>query len=162
VQPRRPSSLKCWWLEAKDTFDRDSRPLVEASGKDLLEGIQLLWSRTLNDGLLDSGDASFTAFRLCWEDEGGADSTCLGVHPFGNRELALLKGWVGYHDGTKATAVDPLGLLPLLARCHASLLAGNPRFTGGWEESSEAKTILRLVRASADAKQLREALESLG
>lgn len=96
------STPNAWQLWSHDYFDRDAEPFLERSGDDRRTGLALLWQRTLDEGIVDGGRATFTWFTLSFA---GGPRLSLPRQPFSNPELAHLR----------AARQEPW-LLPLLAR----------------------------------------------
>lgn len=80
-----------WALWATDYFDRDAQDSCEARGQDLEEGLTLLWTKLLEEGLFDDGKPTFTWFRL--QVEGAGAWISVDREPLENPELGKLRAW---------------------------------------------------------------------
>lgn len=57
-----------WNLIYRDTFDRETPWRIEKPGKGIKSGIFCLWQYTLSEGITKSGNRSFSAFNLTFEN----------------------------------------------------------------------------------------------
>ncbi len=57
-----------WKLIYRDTFDRDTPPSKIKTGNGLKSGIFYLWQYTLSEGITKTGNRSFSAFNLTFDD----------------------------------------------------------------------------------------------
>jgi hypothetical protein len=88
---------------------RDSDPSCEARGQGLLEGLALLWEKTLKEAVGDDGRPTFTGFHLrATPPRAGLE---IPTDPLRAEELGRLRGW-------RATP----GLVARIARAHLALL----------------------------------------
>lgn len=105
-----------WILTCDDLFDRECPPMVEAEGKDLLDGLTLLWSKHLREGLQDDGQRTFCRFGLSWS-EAGVTVAATDVDYYLRHHAAgapKLRRWL--------LSGGPQPLLSILARAHLRLL----------------------------------------
>jgi hypothetical protein len=154
IDPRLPNDSTTWQLWYLDTFDPDSPPSLEASGQGILQGLGELWLRTLKEGILDNGNASFSYFQLAW----GKPATArldLGVGPFNNASLLKLRRWAGLMSHGKGgqgkinaqfpdQRTNPI--ITRLAHLHYEILQKSSRLeTESIDWSLEARELLRRV-----------------
>ena len=141
-----PDASTRWTLWHRDTFDRDTPESVEAQGANILNGLYQLWKQTLREGVTDSGDASFGAFRLAW-GETVKTTAAVWVKPFENTELTKLKRW--------AEAIGEDALLRQIAKLHLTLLQKSDRWSAqALNPSDEARELLRRVSTLRDPTEL--------
>jgi hypothetical protein len=86
-----PGGVTGWDLWYHDLFDRESNN-VEKRGSDLLTGLYELWNHTLDEGVDEKGNQTFSSFLLEWTGD-GTEWYDTGVQPFDNTALAKLKLW---------------------------------------------------------------------
>jgi hypothetical protein len=79
-----------WELWSNDTFDRDSEPREEDSGSDVTDGAVAFWRKTLDEGTLEDGTASFTHFHVRLP---GSLRVDLPDHPRRKHALHKLRRW---------------------------------------------------------------------
>src|SRR5688572_30982362 len=115
---RKPGGSTRWEIWARDTFDRDASARPEADGVDIVAGFAVLWAKTVGEGVLDDGNASYTAFSLTWGATAG-ERVDIRVQPFRNGGLGKIRHWF---DGALCT---------ILAATHARLLDRSARWSGG-------------------------------
>jgi len=133
-----------WQVWYRDTFDRECPPRVEASGRNIVQGLVELWAHFLFETVRPDGRQGFSRFHLWWQhtqisikgDWEGA--TRLRAWVFGTQEHST-KGYI------KAGNVR---LLEKVARAHAQLIGVN--------QSSEA--ILAAAVAAADRQDFESGL----
>ena len=139
-----------WKLWARDTFDRETPPAVEAAGDGIVEGLRALWTRVLCEGVRDDGQATFTRFTLEWGDGGFAD---VRVEPFDNHALARLRGFIygepGPYEGGSPHRKPRSSLLDAVADAHARLLDAGDASLGifACTDAADADECERRVRA---------------
>jgi hypothetical protein len=158
--PQAISSVSTvWQLWYTDKFDGEAPPSLETTGTNILHGLYELWLRTLREGILDSGNASFSGFHLAWGDT-ALIRIDIDVRPFGNFALEKLRRWAHFSSGDEITQNEMDNGLnnPLvwkLARLHFSLLLQSGRWTAAASDwSAEAKELLARVDALTDPSQL--------
>ena len=146
---RIPDASTPWQLWYSDTFDRESSPSVEASGKDILRGLYELWRYTLNEGIQENGSASFSYFYLTWGQAAFARID-VAVKPFDNRSLLKLRDWTGL-KGEEPT----ISVLSRLAQLHYELLQSSDRWgAAAIDWSAEARELLARVELITDPEEL--------
>jgi hypothetical protein len=133
-----PGGVVGWDLWYYDLFDHESQN-VETSGTDLLEGLCELWKHTLNEGVDEKGNQTFSSFSLEWRDN-GAEWYDAGVQPFDNTALAKLKLW--------STAIGNDVVCRRMAELH---LRAVHQSVHRW---AAAKDLLRTIDAMTDPSQL--------
>src|SRR5688500_11779214 len=139
--------MQSWSVCARDLFDRESPPSIDARGVGLADGLIELWRRALSEEVRDGGGRSFTSFSLDWA---GGD-TDVGAQPSGNHELAKLRAWVygspgPYEPGgvTVREALlerENLSLLRSIAAAHLRLMRRDAGSWPGWAPDSPAGRI---------------------
>ena len=69
-----------WSITYRDTFDRDTPPMVEVTGTGLTQGLSALWKKTLREGYDFSSPTgeTFSQFFMSWE-EGGTYPTYISL-----------------------------------------------------------------------------------
>jgi hypothetical protein len=154
--PQIPGSSSTWQLWYSDTFDLDDPPSVQISGTDIVQGLYELWFHTLNEAVLDNGNASFSRFHLRW---GNTASTRVDIYvkPFNNPSLLRLRQWArhAFQNQSGEEEVQGKAILWRLAQLHYELLQKSNRWqasTIDW--SAESKEILVRVEACQEAGEL--------
>lgn len=144
VEPYPDEEWAVWYV---DTFDRDSPPRSEASGRGLVKGLTQLWARHLFETVRPDGQSGFSSFHLKWGQG--------RVEIDGDREGAKrLRGWLfgkkeSSYKGYAAEA-DP-ALLKKVAIAHAHLI----------ERRQKAEQILATARAAKDGADFANRLDGL-
>lgn len=141
-----------WELWYVDVFDREMPPVLEASGRGIVEGLVALWEHTLDEGIVDDGNASFSRFGLSW-GKTHLETASVYVTPFDNHTLAKLRRWVVH-------ASDPEqrpALLGQLAQLHLQLLRRSDRWTvRALINNEESEQLLSCVEPMDHPDQLLE------
>jgi hypothetical protein len=134
-----------WKLWAYDYFDQNAERVVDAEGVGLLNGLELLWSRTLEEGILDDGRPTFTWFDLeavagpsKIENQKSKTVVSIPRNPMQNPEMARIRDWRHEPD-----------LIPTLARIHLKLA-----------ERGGAESLISFVRSSSTTAELLQALNA--
>lgn len=144
-----PDASTAWQLWHIDTFDRESPPSVQASGRDILHGLHELWRYTLNEGIQENGNASFSAFYLIW-GKAAITRIDVDVKPFDNRSLVKLRKWSGIEGEESKVSV-----LGRLAKLHYELLQKSGRWKAtAIDWSAEARELLARLELMTDPKDL--------
>lgn len=136
-----------WAVWYADTFDRDSPPRSEVSGRGLVKGLMQLWARHLFETVRPDGQSGFSTFHLKWRQG--------RVEINGDREGARrLRGWMfgkkeSSYKGYAAEA-DP-ALLKKVAVAHAHLI----------KSGEKAEQILTIARAAKDGADFSNRLDGL-
>jgi hypothetical protein len=138
-----PGLFSAWQLWYGDTFDRDSAPALQASGTNIVEGLYELWLRTLKEGILENGSASFSRFHLIW---GSTNSTRVDVfvEPFGNPSLVKLRRWAHVTPDHKNSEEEQgKAILLRVAQLHYELLQKSSRWrVSAIDWGAESKELL--------------------
>ena len=148
-----PTSTTTWVLWHRDTFDRETPRSEEARGTGILGGLVELWTHTLSEGIDDSGEATFSSFRLDW-GESAVEQISVWAPPSANSPLARLRRWTGF-----AAASDKCDrrmgevLIQMLAGWHSLLLQESERWTAGSVNSGQES--LRLLERIEQFKEPR-------
>ena len=136
-----------WAVWYVDTFDRDSPPRSEVSGRGLVKGLTQLWARHLFETARSDGRSGFSSFHLKWRQG--------RVEIDGDREGAKrLRGWMfgkkeSSYKGYAAEA-DP-ALLRKVAVAHAHLI----------KKGQKAEQILATAREAKDGADFVKRLDDL-
>ena len=145
------NSNTAWQLWYCDTFDREAAASLEASGSDLVQGLYELWMHTIQEGILDNGNASFSYFQLSLEGE-MPTTIDIGVQPFHNRTLQKLRQWVTSAAPQKQGKHE---FVWILAQLHFTLLQTSSRWTArAIDRSAEAQALLARIDEMTDWSQL--------
>ena len=145
--PGEPYPDEEWAVWYVDTFDRDSPPRSEVSGRGLVGGLTQLWARHLFETVRPDGQGGFSSFHLKWGQG--------RVEIDGDREGAKrLRGWM---FGKKETsdkgyaAEADQALLKQVAAAHARLI----------ERRQKAEQILAVAREAKDGADFASRLDDL-
>jgi len=151
---RIPTPSTVWQLWHSDTFDQDSSPSVQSTGQNIVDGLYVLWLYTLQEGILDNGNASFSRFHLTWGPS-PASRVDIAVNPFDNSTLLKLRQWVGFTSQNQHSEDGRDGIVLKLAQLHYDLLQKSNRWkASAIDWSAEARELLAHVELISDPKDL--------
>lgn len=155
IDSRIPSTSSTWQLWHSDTFDRDSRPSLQASGTNIIPGLYELWLYTLKEGILDNGSASFSRFQLTWGNTASTRADVF-VKPFNNLSLLKLRQWANLLSQNQMSEEDRReAILWRLAQLHYELLQNSNRWkASAIDWSAESRELLARVESMKDPKEL--------
>ena len=163
IDTRIPNTATVWQLWQSDTFDRDAPFALQATGKNIVLGLYKLWHYTLNEGILDDGNASFSRFQLTW---GITPATRAGifVNPFDNLALLKLRRWNRLMSedqereamqNARTVEKQKDALLWRLAQLHFESLQKSIRWkTTTIDWNAEAREVLARVELTSDPEEL--------
>ena len=151
-----------WRVQANDLFDRESPRQINAEGVGLAAGLFELRHCVLAQGVRDSGQRTFTDFRLSWAD-GFIE---VGTQPFDNHALVRMRGWIYGTPGpfeSGSTVMQDATLLHAIAEAHVRLLAhASTHYEFGYEPNSPAGQIRACAMASRSGAEFITKLAHLG
>lgn len=145
--PGEPYPDQEWAVWYVDTFDRNSPPRSEVSGRGLVKGLEQLWARHLFETVRPDGQSGFSSFHLKWKrgrveiDGDREGAKCLRGWMFGKKESSY-KG--------HAAEAEP-ALLKKVAVAHAHLI----------EKGKKAEQILATAREAKDGADFANRLDDL-
>lgn len=150
-----PGPSSAWQLWYSDTFDWDSAPALQTSGKNIVDGLYKLWLYTLKEGILENGNASFSRFHLTWGDT-GSTRVDVFVEPFGNPSLVKLRQWAHLDDDHKNNDEEQgKAILLRLAQLHYERLQKSSRWrASAIDYSAESKELLARVDVIKEPEEL--------
>ena len=137
-----------WEVWSEDTFDREARPIKDAGGQGLLDGLTALWLRFLLETIRYEGNQGFTRFYL--RHPPAAALTIKG--PIDG--AARLRYWVFGTDKREISdylKVADRWLLELIISVHARLLV----------DESSSEPILKIAVEAADQSRFEAHLAEL-
>jgi len=156
------SSWVLWYL---DTFDSGADE--EAKGKDITDGLYQLWDKTLRESIDDSGNQTFTMFRLVWKAVDSSQHIIeVQVKPRDNQNLVKLRQWV-YSKNFIQKLVDKKRtltkndadkkILQRIVQLHMHLVRQNSRTGPGQRKNDfeESEQLLALVEKISGPDQLK-------
>jgi hypothetical protein len=150
-----PGLFSAWQLWYSDTFDRDSTPALQASGTNIMEGLYELWFHTLQEGILENGNASFSRFHITW---GNTKSTRVDVFvdPFHNPSLMKLRHWTHLTlDNKNSMEEQGKAILLRVAQLHYELLQKSSRWrVSAIDWGAESKELLARMEVIKEPEDL--------
>lgn len=149
-----------WVLWHIDTFDPGPASR-EAAGRELITGFRELWAHTLREAIRNDGAATFSRFRLAWQEIVSAEDERvhlieIPVDPFDNPDLAKLRRWIY----PPASAEDDRRqanerLLQKIAAWHMQLVQRSERWSAtSFRPTAEAELLLNQVAKLERPEQL--------
>lgn len=155
IDSRIPGTSSAWQLWHSDLFDRDSPPSLQASGRNIVQGLYELWLYTLKEGILENGSASFSRFHLTWGNT-AATRVDVFVKPFNNLSLMKIRQWAHLAPPNQNSEEEQReAVISRLAQLHYELLQKGSRWrVSAIDWSAESKEILARVDLTKEPEEL--------